>query len=327
MGKSNKFSLATKSHQSTRVNPYEKITLNAINVTCPDKQILLPKLESNSLQQVFIELYSLFIFIIALGTQYLNLYRSVWWLSKTKTSSPINYHLIDLDVSQFSLIFIGQSSLISLLTALLNKVTLPGPLVKSFIAQQQHQQPAPILKQQKQLTSSSSSSNNSTSTSTTSEKQQHQNNHHHHNQNSQNNHHNHNNHHQSHANHNTTTNNNNYINSNNNNSSANNNNTSTTTTLRSSSLQTTSTAAATTASISNNNTLTIIVTATASWICNYYLLKCALRIWSNFGLNGISCISYPIVSIRIQNNYTTILLFFFRLSETLKTNQSFHLFT
>lgn len=271
MGKSNKFSLATKSHQSTRVNPYEKITLNAINVTCPDKQIVLPKLESNSLQQVFIELYSLFIFIIALGTQYLNLYRSVWWLPKTKTSSPINYHLIDLDVSQFSLIFIGQSSLISLLTALLNKVTLPAPLVKSFFAQQhhQHQQPTPTttLKQQQpqQTTKHSSSSSSSTSDK-----------HHHHNSN---------NHHANSIN---------YSN-NHNASSGNNNNTNSTSTPRSSSPQ----APSATTSNSNNTTLTTIVTATASWICNYYLFKCALRIWNNFGLNGISCISYPIVSINL----------------------------
>lgn len=274
MGKSNKFSLATKSHQSTRVNPYEKITLNALNVNCPDKQIVLPKLESNSLQQVFIELYSLFIFIIALGTQYLNLYRSVWWLSKTKTSYPINYHLIDYDVSQFSLIFIGQSSLISLLTALLNKVTLPAPLVKSFIAQQHQQQPQTTitnLKHQQQQTTNNKHQHLTSAANNSTEKQHHNQQNH-----SQNNH-----HHPSHQHHTNT------------NGYGINNNTNNSTPIRSSS--------PTSASQSNyynlnNNTLTIIVTATASWICNYYLFKCALRIWNNFGLNGISCISYPIVS-------------------------------
>lgn len=122
MGKSNKFSLATKSHSSTRVNPYDKITSNALNVTCPDRQIILPKLRSNGVEYVFIELYSFFIFIIALGTQYLNLYRSVWWLPKAR--SPINLHLIDLDVSQFSIIFIGQTSLITLLKALLSRANV-----------------------------------------------------------------------------------------------------------------------------------------------------------------------------------------------------------
>lgn len=213
MGKSNKFSLTTKSHSSTRVNPYDKITLNALNVSCPDKQIILPKIDSNGVQQVFIELYSLFVFIIALGTQYLNLYRSVWWLSKTRSSQPINYHLIDLDVSQFSLIFIGQSSLISILRALLNKATVPTTLN--------------VLAQQYQTSQSSSST---TQNSSDSQKQQHQ------------------------------------------------------------------TSQTQTSTKLNGTLLTTIVTATASWICNYYLFKCAFRIWNNFGLNGVSCISYPIVS-------------------------------
>lgn len=228
MGKSNKFSLTTKSHSSTRVNPYDKITLNALNVSCPDKQILLPKLDSNGVQQVFIELYSLFIFIVALGTQYLNLYRSVWWLSKTRNSQTINYHLIDLDVSQFSLIFIGQSSLISILRALLNKATIStnSSSTLSILAQHQTIQ-AP--------SSNSASSNNATNTNSSDLKHQtssNQTNNDHNNHNNQN----------------------------------------------------------------SSSTLTTLITAIVSWICNYYLFKCAYRVWNNFGLNGVSCISYPIVS-------------------------------
>lgn len=217
MGKSNKFSLATKSHSSTRVNPYDKITLNALNVSCPDKQIVLPKLNSNGVQQVFIELYSLLIFIIALVSQYLNLYRSVWWLSKNRSSQPINYHLIDLDVSQFSLIFIGQSSLISILRALLNKATIPTML--SLLAQPSTPSSTPAA---------SNNNNLSESHQTTSAKQ-----------------------HQQHQ----------------------------------------------TSAPKTSSTFATIVTATVSWICNYYLFKCAFRIWNNFGLNGVSCISYPIVSV------------------------------
>lgn len=213
MGKSNKFSLTTKSHSSTRVNPYDKITLNALNVSCPDKQIILPKLESTGVQLIFIELYSFFIFIIALGTQYLNLYRSVWWLSKSRNSQPINYHLIDLDVSQFSIIFIGQSTLICILRALSRK----SKSTLNVLVQQQ--------------TNSSPTTANSTNSHQETQKQQ---------QSSQQ--------------------------------------------IPSSISQ------------DGNNTFATIVTATASWICNYYLFKCAYRIWNNFGLNGISCISYPIVS-------------------------------
>lgn len=249
MGKSNKFSLTTKSHSTTRVNPYDKITLNALNVSCPDKQIVLPKLGSNGVQQVFIELYSLFIFIVALGTQYLNLYRSVWWLSKTRSSQTINYHLIDLDVSQFSLIFIGQSSLISILRALLNKATIStttnsSSSTLSILAQ--HQQTPPT-----QNSNSASSSNNTTNTNSSSDLKHHHNQNHNHQQQQTSSH---------------------QINGSNNHSNHNN---------------------------QNQNppfTITTVVTATVSWICNYYLFKCAYRVWNNFGLNGVSCISYPIVS-------------------------------
>lgn len=259
MGKSNKFSLTSKSHSASRVNPYDKITLNALNVSCPDKQIVLPKLEANGVQLVFIELYSLLIFIIALGTQYLNLYRSVWWLSKTRSAQPINYHLIDLDVSQFALIFIGQSSLISILRALLERAattqqaqsTTTTSLLSlsfgNFLAQQHLHQ---------QQTSSPSNSLNVASTTTTNSDHNKQ-------QSSQA-----------------------QTASNSSTSSINSNGTNGCGFSKSNCNSTTST-----------TTLTTIVTAAASWICNYYLFKCAYRIWNNFGLNGISCISYPIVSI------------------------------
>lgn len=273
MGKNNKFSLTTKSHSSTRVNPYDKITLSALNVSCPDKQIVLPRLDNNGVQQACIELYSLFIFIIALGTQYLNLYRSVWWHSKTtsRNTQPINYHLIDLDVSQFSLLFIGQSSLISILRALLGSATVPTTLK--------------LLAQTSAPTNSTTAAAKASTTNST----------------------------------------------NNNNSNYNNGNS---TSLTSSSytvagIITSSETQQSNNSNSNNNkhqnqnqnwhqnsqqsntssqhqpqqnqapsrsSLTTIVTTSVSWICNYYLFRCGLRIWNNFGLNGISCISYPIVS-------------------------------
>lgn len=231
MGKNNKFSLTTKSHLSTRVNPYDKITLNALNVSCPDKQIVLPKLDSNGTQLLSIELYSLLIFIVASGTQYLNLYRSVWWLSKARSNSAINLHLIDSDVTKFSLVFIGQSALITLLKTLFNRASLPNKLLQSYLAVQNHgsnnnnnnhqqqlsQTLAPEKQQPYQTSPQTSSSTNSTSAT----------------------------------------------------------------------------------SQSSCATLETFVTATASWICNYYLFKFAYRIWNNFGFNGLSCVSYPIVSIKI----------------------------
>lgn len=181
MGKSNKFSLTSKSHSSTRVNPYDKRTLNPINVTCP-KHVALPKLTGHGQQQMFIELQSLFIFVIALGTQYLNLYRSTWWLSKS-TSQAMNYHLIDTDVSQFSLLFIGQSSLISIINGRINSWNIYEESTMSIVA------------------------------------------------------------------------------------------------------------------------ATTLAATAASWICNYHLVKCAYRIWNNWGTNNVICILVPIVSIA-TNQYS-----------------------
>lgn len=226
MGKSNKFSLTTKSNSATRVNPYDKITSNALNVTCPDKQIVLPKLKSNGTQHVFIELYSFFIFIIALGTQYLNLYRSVWWLSKTRSNQAVNYHLIDLDVSQFSMIFIGQTSLITLLRALYSR--------------------APVSSSTLKLASTHQTSSN------ISESQLINNNH-----------------------------------------------------KGSTGINNTATKQNLGQTHEDQHVLTAtLMTATASWICMYYLCKCGYRVWQNFGFNGLSCISYPIaVSIVMNSNH------------------------
>lgn len=260
MGKSNKFSLTTKSHSSTRVNPYDKITFNALNVSCPDKQIVLPKLESNGSQLIFIELYSLFIFIIALGAQYLNLYRSMWWLlPKARSQQSLNNHLIiDSDVSQFSLIFIGQSSIIAIIRALLYKTNIL-PIRFNLLAnyQQCHRMPLTTNTTATSTTTATTTTNNINTIAPTTI---------------------------------TTNGPSTYGDSYNNKLQHTSNN---------SQLATLNQQASATSSPSSSSiaTLTTIVTALASWICSYYLFRCAYRIWANFGLNGLSFVSYPIVSV------------------------------
>jgi hypothetical protein len=251
MGKSNKFSLTTKSHSSTRVNPYDKITFNALNVSCPDKQIVLPKLESNGSQLIFIELYSLFIFVVALGTQYLNLYRSMWWLlPKARNQQSLNNHLIiDSDVSQFSLIFIGQSSIIAIIRALMYKANIL-PARFNLLAQC-HQMPLSTNTTATTLAPTTITTNSPSTYGDSDNKQQ-----------------------QTSSNSQLAT-----LNSQNN---------------------------ATASSSSSVATLTTIVTALASWICSYHLFKCAYRIWADFGLNGLSFVSYPIVSIAAKSRIILI---------------------
>ena len=46
--------------------------------------------------------------VAALGLQYLNLYRSVWWLPHSYSSQTLNFYLIDLPTILFSITLLGR---------------------------------------------------------------------------------------------------------------------------------------------------------------------------------------------------------------------------
>ncbi|KAG9508686.1 Transmembrane protein 39A-A [Fragariocoptes setiger] len=384
MGKSNRFSLTSKSHSSSRFNPYDRKTLTATNVSCP-KQMALPKLEGNGTQQICIELQTLFIFAIALGTQYLNLYRSTWWLSKS-ANRAMNFHLIDTDVSLFTLLFIGQPSLLSILRTLMsNGLTVFNQKVSSLLPSRATTRDRPFLSlssgvgsdvslvsettpttgsvpsstasslsscslscipymtslpacqsvcynfqapqsqlshtatsstsnssnnhtnynthQHNGLTNSNGSNNNSHSNVTTNINNNSVSNHHtNHNTHTINNSHNHN--HNNSAAMNSITN----LNCNNNNSNITTelSEASSTISTASTTMMTSTTAHQSTgpaSSISSNTSnRSMPIGAYAAWLCSYHLIKCAYRIWLNFGTNGLLCISYPIVVSLIINS-------------------------
>jgi len=68
----------------------------------------------------------------ALGLQYLNLYRSVWWLPHSYNSQAMNFYLIDLPTIAFSLVVLGRR-LIWLLLRLLLVSILPVSPIGRFI--------------------------------------------------------------------------------------------------------------------------------------------------------------------------------------------------
>lgn len=201
-----------------------------------------------------IETNSLIIFIFALFSQYLNLYRSVWWLPRMRGNQSVNFHLIDTDAAQFSLSFLGQTYMLCIARA-----TFYAFYPRSGKARQQtHTQ-----------------QNNS-----------HQNNHH------------------------TTISNsctvpNNTHNNLNNNNHSNTNSTSIITTCLTTLFQPLLINHSNQQNhISDRNNITSeatiivtnLITLCISWGFNLKMVHIAYKIWYNYGLNGLSCITYPMVS-------------------------------
>lgn len=186
-----------------------------------------------------------------MGTQYLNLYRSMWWLlPKARSQQSLNNHLIiDSDVSQFSLIFIGQSSIIAIIKALMYKTNILSSRFNLLASNQQcHQLPLSTNTTATTYTPNAITTNGPSTCSDSDNKPHH--------------------------------------------------------TSNNSQLATLNSQASPASSPSSPSvvTATTIVTALASWICSYYLFRCAYRIWANFGLNGLSFVSYPIVSLNYSND-------------------------
>lgn len=71
------------------------------------KHVALPNLPPES--ELAFESQTMLLFIVSMASQYLNLYRTVWWLSSSHTNTIINFHLIDLNVVIFSLLLMGRS--------------------------------------------------------------------------------------------------------------------------------------------------------------------------------------------------------------------------
>lgn len=73
------------------------------------KHVALPNLPPES--ELAFESQTMFLFVVSMASQYLNLYRTVWWLNTSHTNTIINFHLIDLNVVIFSLLLMGRSFL------------------------------------------------------------------------------------------------------------------------------------------------------------------------------------------------------------------------
>ncbi|CAG2167609.1 unnamed protein product [Oppiella nova] len=111
MGKNNKLFLLMPNHRRNAAKlsapkPTIDDRVETINSSISPKHINLPKLWSEN--ELLFELQSMVVFIISMTTQYLNLYRTVWWLPQSHTNIAMNFHLIDVNVVQFCVLFIGR---------------------------------------------------------------------------------------------------------------------------------------------------------------------------------------------------------------------------
>lgn len=72
----------------------------------PPKHVPLPEIPTSS--ELSFEVDIFMFCILAMCSQYLNLYRSVFWLPYSHTESTLNYYLIDPYVVAFNLIIVGR---------------------------------------------------------------------------------------------------------------------------------------------------------------------------------------------------------------------------
>ncbi|XP_054165554.1 transmembrane protein 39A-B-like [Oppia nitens] len=111
MGRNNKLFLLMPNHRRnasklSAPKPTIDDRSDAINPLMSPKHINLPKLSPEN--ELLFEAQTVVVFIISMATQYLNLYRTVWWLPQSHTNIAMNFHLIDTNVVQFCLLFIGR---------------------------------------------------------------------------------------------------------------------------------------------------------------------------------------------------------------------------
>lgn len=89
------------------------ITFESNGLASAPKHVALPSLPPES--ELSFEMQTILLFIVSMMTQYLNLYRTVWWLpgstspNASITGRVMNFHLIDLNVIHFNLLFMSRS--------------------------------------------------------------------------------------------------------------------------------------------------------------------------------------------------------------------------
>lgn len=83
------------------------ISFESSGLASVPKHVSLPKLGSGE-SEWKLQSHLMLLFIVSMSCQYLNLYRTVWWLTQSHTHTVINLHLIDINVVLFNITFMGR---------------------------------------------------------------------------------------------------------------------------------------------------------------------------------------------------------------------------
>ncbi|KAH9497631.1 transmembrane protein 39A [Dermatophagoides farinae] len=113
MGKNNKvYLLPPRGRNSSKLAPkytYETTTerIEPNSVFTPPDHVELPELSDEN--ELLYEMQTIVIFVIAMSTQYLNLFRTFWWMPDTYRRYAMNFHLINPYVVGFCVTTIIKS--------------------------------------------------------------------------------------------------------------------------------------------------------------------------------------------------------------------------
>ncbi|RXG70900.1 Transmembrane protein 39A [Armadillidium vulgare] len=90
----------------------------------PPKHVPIPEIPR--LQEFTFELFMLLFSVISLGLQYLNLYRTVFWLPQSYTKYAMHFHLIDTGLVYFIVTLLARRLVWSILRFIITKIFHPS---------------------------------------------------------------------------------------------------------------------------------------------------------------------------------------------------------
>ncbi|KAJ6224827.1 hypothetical protein RDWZM_003372 [Blomia tropicalis] len=102
---------------------------NDANAYIAPEHVTIPPLSEEN--ELLYEIQTIVIFVISMSTQYLNLFRTYWWLSDTYRRYAMNFHLINPYVVLFCILSITKSFLIHLFYKV--HIYLPNFIQPAFI--------------------------------------------------------------------------------------------------------------------------------------------------------------------------------------------------
>ncbi|CAH0719837.1 unnamed protein product, partial [Brenthis ino] len=98
----------------------------------PPKHIPFPYIPQDG--ELLFEIMSFVFLLVAMGLQFLNLYRTMWWLPHSYTTQAMNFHLIDPHLVAFIVTIISRRLLLSITLVFLRCILAPKMMPHATIA-------------------------------------------------------------------------------------------------------------------------------------------------------------------------------------------------